>query len=53
VGGVVEKGVAEAALVDKDGAESSFLSFDSAGQASGASAYDEKVEGGLRDGMGL
>ena len=53
VGGVVEEGVAEAALVDEDGAEAGFLGFDGAGQAGGPGADDEQVEGGLLERLGL
>jgi hypothetical protein len=44
VGGVVEEGVAEAALVDEDDAEAGALGVDGAGQAGGAGA-DDAIEG--------
>ena len=45
MGGVVEEGIAEAALVDEDGAEAGALGFDGAGHAGRAGADDEDVKG--------
>jgi hypothetical protein len=45
VGGVVEEGIAEAALVDEDRAEAGALSLNGAGHAGGTGADDEDVEG--------
>jgi len=54
VGGVVEEGIAEAALVDKDGAEAGFLSFDRAGKSGGAGADNQEIEkGGITHGSRL
>jgi hypothetical protein len=44
MGGVVEEGIAEAALIDEDGAEAGSLGFDGTGHAGGTGADDEDVE---------
>jgi hypothetical protein len=42
----VEEGIAETALVDKDGAEAGFLGFNRAGKSRGAGADNQEIEKG-------